>query len=67
MVLLMTAPEPSIFANETAPGAALISTLEGISLEAGVRSQEPSRPLIASLVDALKRVWAPLLAAASKG
>ena len=57
----------SIFATETAPGTAWISTLEGISLEAGVRGEEPARPLLAPLFDALKRAWAPLFAAAPKG
>jgi hypothetical protein len=56
-----------LFATETAPGTAWVCTLEGIALEAGVRSEEPSRPLVAPLLAAFKRLFASPQASASVG
>ena len=56
-----------LFASETAPGAAWVCTLEGIALEAGVRSEEPSPPLVAPLLAAFKRLFASPQPSASVG
>jgi hypothetical protein len=56
-----------LFATETAPGTAWVFTLEGIALEAGVRSEEPSPPLVAPLIAAFKKLFASPQASAPLG
>lgn len=63
----MDARTAELFATETAPGAAWVCTLEGIALEAGMRSEEPSPPLVAPLLAALKWLFGPSQSSASVG